>query len=139
MILLLITAAGEAFGDSPLKYSAKFDFRFANFLRADFKSLMNPIHTFNSAPEICKLQLDTNEDAETRELNGTKPILNLGSIPAALLEYESDTVFQWGHSLRDLTLLLRIGVRMEDFKQIDNQDRPENSYILNFMIDFWFK
>lgn len=138
MILLLITAAGEAFGDSPLKYQPKFDFRFGNFLRADFKSLMNPVHTLNIAPAIWKLQLNMNEDAETQESNGTKPILNLGSIPAALLKYESDTVLQWGHTLRDLTLLLRIGVRIEDFKQIDNQDKPENSYILNFMVDFWF-
>ena len=139
IILLLITAADKTFGESPLKYDSKLNFRFADFLSADFKYLSNPIYTLNRVPQIWELQLDMNKDAEIQGLNGTKPVLNLGSIPEALLKYQSDTVLQWGHTLRDITLLLRIGIGMEDFKPIDNQDKPENSYILNFMIDFWFK
>ena len=139
LILLLITGAEKAFGESPLKYPGKLDFRFADFLSVDFKSLSNPVDSLNRVPQIWKLKLDMNKAAENQELNGMKPILNLGSIPKALLEYQSDTVLQWGYTLRDLILLLRIGVRIEDFDHIENPNKPENTYILNFMIDFWFK
>jgi len=139
LILLFIVGAGQASGQNPIKYPGKLDIKFIDFRSLDFMSLYNPVDTFNKVPKIWKLQLNVNKDAENQEFNGTKPILNLGSIPEALLKHQSDTLLQWGHTLGDLILILRIGVRIEDFEHIDIQNKPDNTYILNFIIDFWFK
>ena len=72
-------------------------------------------------------------------------MLNLGSIPEVLLRYPSDTVLQWGYSFKDLVLLLRFGVKAEDFDYLEFQTPRDNNYLLdlnlnfNFLIDFWFK
>jgi hypothetical protein len=61
------------------------------------------------------------------------------------LKYQSDAVLQWGYTLHDSILLLRIGVKAEDLKHIDFQTRRENNDLLNlhlnfnFLIDFWFR
>jgi hypothetical protein len=91
------------------------------------------------------LQLENYQGAENRPPAGIKPILNLGTFPDVLLKYQSDTVIQWGYTLHDLTLSLRIGVKAADFNYLDFQTRRENNTLLNvnlnfnFLIDFWFK
>lgn len=145
VILLLFTVAGKAFGENPKNYSGKLDIKFIDFLGADFKFLYNSIEPFSKVSQIWKLQPDNNQGTENRKRAGTKPILTLGSIPEALLKYQSDAVLQWGYTLHDSILLLRIGVKAEDLKYIDFQPRRENNDLLNlhlnfnFLIDFWFK
>jgi hypothetical protein len=92
-----------------------------------------------------RLQLEKDKRIANQDSSGPKPMLNLGSIPEVLLKYQSDTVLQWGYSFKDLILLLRLGVKSEDFKDLEFQTRRENNYLsnlnlnFNFLIDFWFK
>jgi hypothetical protein len=140
-ILLLMTGPGKAFGENPLNYPGKIDIKFPDFFAENSKSLFAPIDVLSKASYIRKLQFDINKGTESQEFTGTKFILHLGSIPKVLLNSQPDTVIQWGHNLRDLFLLLSIGVNMQDFNYLDIQRRRENNYIyhFNFLIDFWFK
>ena len=143
-ILLLIAGAEQTFGENPLNYPRKLDIRFIDFLSVNFVSPYNPVDTFDKVSQIWKLQSE-NIKIESQDWSRGRPILNLGSVPEVLLKYQSDTVLQWGYSFRDLFLLLRIGVKAEDFNYLDLQPRREINYPFNlnlnfnFLIDFWFK
>jgi hypothetical protein len=145
LILLLIAGAGQAFGENPIKYPGKLDIKFMDFRSVDFISLYNPVDTLSKVSQIWKLQLQMDKRIENQDWSGPRPMLNLGSIPEVLLKYQSDTVLQWGYSFKDLILLLRFGVKAEDFNYLDFQTRRENNTLLNvdlnfnFLIDFWFK
>ena len=140
-ILLLFTGAKEAFGENLLNYPGPLEIKLVDFLRSDLRLAYN----FSKASQIWKLQLENYQGAKNRQPTGIKPILNLGTFPDVLLKYQSDTVIQWGYTLHDLTLSLRIGVKAEDFNYLDFQTRRENNTLLNvnlnfnFLIDFWFK
>jgi len=144
-ILLFVVGAGQAFGENPIKYPGKLDIKFIDFRSLNFTSLYNPVDTVGKVSQIMRLQLEMDKRIENRDWSGPKPMLNLGSIPEVLLRYQSDTVLQWGYSFKDLILLLRFGVKAEDFNYLDFQTRRENNYLLNvnlncnFLIDFWFK
>ena len=144
-ILLLIAGAGQAFGENPIKYPGKFDIKFIDFRSVYLMSLYNPVDTLGKVSQIWKLQLETDQRIEKQDWPGPRPMLNLGSIPEVLLKNQSDTVLQWGYSFKDLILLLRFGVKAEDFDYLDFQTRRENNTLLNvnlncnFLIDFWFK
>ena len=141
LILLLFTGAKEAFGENLLNYPGPLEIKLVNFLRSDLRLAYN----LSKASQIWKLQLENYQGAENRQPTEIKPILNLGTFPDVLLKYQSDTVIQWGYTLHDLTLLLRIGVKAQDFNYLDFQTRRENNTLLNvnlnfnFLIDFWFK
>ncbi len=141
----MIAGAGQAFGENPIKYLGKLDIKFIDFLSVDFMSLYNPVDTLGKVSQIWKLQLEMDKRIEKQDWSGPRPMLNLGSIPEVLLKYQSDTVLQWGYSFKDLILLLRFGVKAEDFNYLDFQTRRENNTLLNvnlnfnFLIDFWFK
>jgi hypothetical protein len=139
-ILLLIIGVGKAFGENPLSYPGKLDIKFADFFIENSKTLLTPVDTLK-ASYIRTLQFDISRRTENKEFTGTKFILHLGSIPEVLLDYQPDTVIQWGYNLRDLFLLLSIGVNTQDLNYLDFQRRRENNYIyhFNFLIDFWFK
>jgi hypothetical protein len=145
LILLFVFGAGQAFGDNPIKYPGKLDIKFVDLLSVDFMSLYNPADTLSKVSQIMRLQLEMDKRIENQDWSGPRPMLNLGSIPEVLLRYQSDTLLQWGYSFKDLILLLRFGVKAEDFKYLDFQTRQENNYLLNvnlnfnFLIDFWFK
>jgi len=145
LILLLTVGAGQAFGENPIKYPGKLDIKFIDFRSLDFTSLYNPVDTVGKVSQILRLQLEMEKRIENQDCSGPRPILNLGSIPEVLLRYQSDTVLQWGYSFKDLILLLRFGVKAEDFNYLDFQTRRENNYLLDvnlnfkFLIDFWFK
>jgi hypothetical protein len=143
-ILLLTTGAEQVFGENPIKYTGKLHIKFSDSLNVNFTSLNNPVDTFDTVSRIWKLQTE-NKGIENQDGLRARPILNLGSVPDVLLKYQSDTVLQWGYSFRDLILLLRIGVKAEDFNYLDFQPRRENNDLLNlhlnfnFLIDFWFR
>jgi hypothetical protein len=145
LILLLTIGAGQAFGENPIKYPGKLDIKFIDFRSLDFLSLYNPVDTVGKVSHLMRLQLETDKRIANQDSSGPKPMLNLGSIPEVLLKYQSDTVLQWGYSFKDLILLLRLGVKSEDFKDLEFQTRRENNYLsnlnlnFNFLIDFWFK
>jgi hypothetical protein len=145
LTLLMIAGAGQAFGENPIKYLGKLDIKFVDLLSVDFMSLYNPVDTLGKVSQIWKLQLEMDKRIEKQDWSGPRPMLNLGSIPEVLLKYQSDTVLQWGYSFKDLILLLRFGVKAEDFNYLDFQTRRENNTLLNvnlnfnFLIDFWFK
>jgi hypothetical protein len=145
LILLLIVGAGQAFGENPIKYPGKLDIKFIDFRSVDFMSLYNPVDTLSKLSQIWKLQIEMEKRIEKQDGSEPRPMLTLGSIPEVLLKYQSDTVLQWGHSFNDLILLLRFGVKAEDFTYLDCQPRPENNDLFNlnlnfnFLIDFWFK
>jgi hypothetical protein len=145
LILLLLTGARQTLAENPTRYPGKLEVKFTEILSADFKYLYNPVNTLNRVTQFWKLHLDPNKDIENQKRTGTKAILNLGSIPDVLLKYQSDTVFQWGYTLRDLILLLRIAVKTEGLDSFDFRAQRENNYLLNlnlnfnFLIDFWFK
>ena len=144
LILLLLAGARQALAENPTTYPGKLDVKFTQILSADFKDLYHPIDTFNRVTQVWKLHLDPNKDIENQHRTGTKPILHLGSIPEILLKYQSDTVFQWGYTLRDLILLLRVAVKAEALDSFDFRAQREANYLLNlnlnfnFLIDFWF-
>jgi hypothetical protein len=145
LILLLTIGAEQAFGENPIKYPGKLDIKFIDFRSLDFLSLYNPVDTVGKVSHLMRLQLETDKRIANQDSSGPKPMLNLGSIPEVLLKYQSDTVLQWGYSFKDLILLLRLGVKSEDFKDLEFQTRRENNYLsnlnlnFNFLIDFWFK
>jgi hypothetical protein len=145
LILLLTIGAGQAFGEDPIKYPGKLDIKFIDFRSLDFISLYNPADTVAKVSHLMRLQLEVDQRIENQDSPGPKPILNLGSIPEVLLRYQSDAVLQWGYSFKDLILLLRFGVKAEDFNYLEFQTRRENNYLsnlnlnFNFLIDFWFK
>ena len=145
LILLFVFGAGQAFGENPIKYPGKLDINSIDFRSLDFVSLYNPVDTVTKVSHIIRSQLEVDKRTENQDWSGSRPMLNLGSIPEVLLRYQSDTVLQWGHSFKDLVLLLRFGVKAEDFKYLEFQTRPDNNYLLdlnlnfNFLIDFWFK
>jgi len=145
LILLLTVGAGQAFGENPIKYPGKLDIKFTDFRSLDFISLYNPVDTVSKVSHLMRLQLEMDKRIEKQDSPGPKPILHLGSIPEVLLRVQSDTVLQWGHSFKDLILLLRFGVKAEDFYYLELQTRRENNYLsnlnlnFNFLIDFWFK
>lgn len=145
LILLLTVGAGQAFAENPIKYPGKLDIKFIDFRSLDFMSLYNPVDTVAKVSQIMRLQLEMDKRIENQNWSGPRPMLNLGSIPEVLLRYQSDTVLQWGYSFKDLILLLKFGVKAEDFNYLDLQTRRENNYLLNvnlnfnFLIDFWFK
>jgi hypothetical protein len=145
LILLFIVGAGQAFGENPIRYPGKLDIKLTDFRSIDFMSLYNPVDTVGKLSQIIRLQLKMDERIQNRNWSGPRPILNLGSIPEVLLTYQSDTLFQWGYSFKDLILSLRFGVRADDFNYFDFQTRRENNDPLNvnlnfnFLIDFWFK
>ena len=145
LILLFIFGAGQACGENPVKYPGKFDVKFLDFRSLDFMSLYNPVDTVAKVSQMMRLRLEMDKRIENQEWSGSRPILNLGSIPEVLLNYQSDTVLQWGYSFKDLVLLLRFGVKAEDFNFLDFQTRRDNNDLLNlnlnfnFLIDFWFK
>jgi len=145
LILLFIVGAGQAFGENPIKYPGKLDVRFIDFRSLDFISLYNPVDAVGKVSHIMRLQLEMDKRIENQDWSGPRPMFNLGSIPEVLLRYQSDTVLQWGYSFKDLILLLRFGVKAEDFNYLDFQTRRENNDLLNvnlnfkFLIDFWFK
>jgi len=145
LILLLTIGAGQAFGEDPIKYPGKLDIKFIDFRSLDFISLYNPVDTVAKVSHLMRLQLEMDKRIENQDSPGPKPILNLGSIPEVLLRYQSDAVLQWGYSFKDLILLLRFGVKAEDFNYLEFQTRRENNYLsnlnlnFNFLIDFWFK
>jgi hypothetical protein len=148
LILLLIAWATQAFGENPIKYPGKLEIKFIDFRSLNFMSLYHPpLDAVGRVSQIMRLQSDLDMDKRIAHQDGSgpKPILNLGSIPEVLLRYQSDTVLQWGYSFKDLILLLRFGVKAEDFKSLDFEPRPENNSLFNlnlnfnFLIDFWFK
>ena len=145
LILLFVFGGGQAFAENPIKYPEKLDIKFIDFRSLDFMSLYNPVDTVGKVSQIMRFQLGMDKRIENQDRSGPRPILNLGSIPEVLLRYQSDTVLQWGYSFKDLILLLRFGVKAEDFNYLDFQTRRENNYLLdvnlnfNFLIDFWFK
>jgi hypothetical protein len=145
LILLFVFGAGQAFGENPIKYPGKLDIKFIDFRSLDFTSLYNPIDTVSKVSQIMRLQLEMDKRIENQDWSGPRPMLNLGSIPEVLLRYQSDTVLQWGYSFKDLILLLRFGVKAEDFNYLAFQTRRENNTLLNvnlnfnFLIDFWFE
>ena len=145
LILLLTVGAGQAFGENPIKYPGKLDIKFIDFRSLDFMSLYNPVDTVSKVSQIMRLQLEMDKRIENQDGPGPRLMLNLGSIPEVLLRYQSDTVLQWGYPFKDLIILLRFGVKAEDFNYLDFQTRRDNNYLLNvnlnfnFLIDFWFK
>ena len=143
LVLLLTVGADQAFGENPIKYPGKLDIKFTDFRSLDFMSLYNPVNTLGKVSQIMRFQLEMDKRIENQAWAGPRPMLNLGSIPEVLLRYQSDTVLQWGYTFKDSILLLRFGVKAEDFNYLDFQPRPENSspfhLNLNFLIDFWFK
>jgi len=145
LILLFIAGAGQAFGQNPIIYPGKLDIKLIDFRSVDFISFYTPVDTLGKVSQIWKLQLEKDKSIEKQNRLGPRPMLNLGSIPDVLLKYQSDTVLQWGYSFKDLILLLRLGVKAEDFNYLDFQPRLENNYLFNlnlnfnFLIDFWFK
>jgi hypothetical protein len=145
LILLFVFGAGQAFGENPIEYPGKLDINSIHFRSLDFVSLYNPVDTVTKVSHIIRSQLEVDKRTANQDWSGSRPMLNLGSIPEVLLRYQSDTVLQWGHSFKDLVLLLRFGVKAEDFKYLEFQTRPDNNYLLdlnlnfNFLIDFWFK
>jgi hypothetical protein len=145
VILLFIFGAGQAFGENPIKYPGKLDIKFMDFRSLDFLSLYNPVDAVGKVSHLMGLQLEIDKRTENQDSSGPRPMLHLGSIPEVLLRYQSDTVLQWGHSFKDLILLLRFGVKAVDFNGLEFQTRRENNYLwnlnfnFNFLIDFWFK
>jgi hypothetical protein len=145
LILLLLAGTQQALAENPTRYPGKLDVKFTEILSADFRHFRHPVDTLNRVTQVWKLHLDPNKDIDNRHQTGTKPILHLGSIPEVLLNYQSDTVFQWGYTLRDLILLLRIAVKAEGVDSFDFRAPRENNYLMNlnlnfnFLIDFWFK
>ena len=145
LILLLTVGAEQAFAENPIKYPGKLDIKFIDFRSLDFISLYNPVDTVAKVSQIMRLQSEMDKRIENQDWSGLRPMLNLGSIPEVLLRYQSDTILQWGYSFKDLILLLRFGVKAEDFNYLDFQTRRDNNYLLNanpnfnFLIDFWFK
>ncbi len=145
LILLLMTGVGQAFGENLIKYPHKLDVKFIDFSSVDFKPLYQPGNPFEKISQVWKLQLDMNKRADNQRWMGTKPILHFGSIPEVMLKYQPDTVVQWGHTLRDLILLMRIDVKADNFTRLDISSRHENNNFLlsnlnfNFLVDFWFK
>jgi len=145
LILLLALGADQAFGENPIKYPGKLDLKFIGFRSLDFMSLYSPVDTVGKVSQIMRLPLEMDKRIENQTWSGPRPMLNLGSIPEVLLRYQSDTVLQWGYSFKDLILLLRFGVKAEDFNYLDFQSLRENNTLLNanlnfnFLIDFWFK
>ena len=145
LILLFIFGAGQAFGENPIKYPGKLDIKFIDFRSLDLVSLYNPVDAVTKLSQLIRLQLEMDKGIENQDWSGSRPILNLGSIPEVLLRYPSDTVLQWGYSFKDLVLLLRFGVKAEDFDYLEFQTPRDNNYLLdlnlnfNFLIDFWFK
>jgi hypothetical protein len=144
LILLLTTRAEQVFGENPIKYPGKLDIKFSDSVKANFMSSYNPVDTFDTVSQMWKLQSE-NERIGNQHGSRARPILNLGSVPDVLLKYQKDAVIQWGCSFRDLILLLRFGVKAEDFNYLDFQFRRENDHLiyrnlnLNFLIDFWLK
>jgi hypothetical protein len=144
LILLLTFGAAQAFAENPIKYPGKLDLKFTDFRSLDFMSLYNPVDTVGKVSQIMRLQLEMDKRTENQDWSGPRPMLNLGSIPEVLLRYQSDTVLQWGYSFKDLILLLRFGVKAEDFNYLNFQSPRENDTLLNvnlnfnFLIDFWF-
>ncbi len=144
-ILLFILGAGQAFGENPIKYPGKLDINFMDFRSLDFLSLYNPVDTVGRVSHVMRLQLEIDKRTESQDPSRPRSALNLGSIPEVLLRYQSDTVLQWGYSFKDLVLLLRFGLKTEDFNDLEFQTRRENNYLwnpnfnFNFLIDFWFK
>ena len=145
LILLLTFGAAQAFGENPIKYPGKLDLKFIDFRSLDFTSLYNPVDTVGKVSQIMRLQLEMDKRTENQDWSGPRPMLNLGSIPEVLLRYQSDTVLQWGYSFKDLILLLRFGVKAEDFNYLNFQSLQENNTLsnvnlnFNFLIDLWFK
>jgi hypothetical protein len=143
--LLLTVGAEQAFCENPIKYPGKLDIKVIDFRSLDFMSLYNPVDTVSKVSQKMRLRLEMDKRGEGQDWSGPRPMLTLGSIPEVLLRYQSDTVLQWGYSFKDLILLLRFGVRAEDFNYLDFQIRRENNDLLNanlnfnFLIDFWFK
>jgi hypothetical protein len=135
----LIAGPGTAFGQNQLKDPEKISLKLMDYLIADFKLLFPPIETFNRIGQTWKTQLNMSKPVEKQEWVGTKPILNLGSIPEAPLKYQPDTLLQWGYTLGSSVLLLRFGAKTEDLEHTDLQNRQDNVYTLNFLVDFWFK
>jgi hypothetical protein len=144
LILLSTTGAEQVFGENPIKYPGKLDIKFSDSLSANLMSLYHPVDTFDLVSRIWKLQLE-NQRIDNQDGSRARSILNLGSVPDASLKYQSDAVLQWGYSFRGLFLLLRIGVKVEDFNYLDFQPRRENNHPIyqnlnpNFLIDFWLK
>jgi hypothetical protein len=145
LILLFVFWVGQAFGESLIKYPGKLDIKFIDFRGLDFTSLYNPVDAVGKVTQIMRLQLQMDKTVENQDWPAPRPLLNLGAIPEALLRYPSDTVLQWGYSFKDLILLLRFGVKAEDFNYLDFETRPENNspfnlnLNFNFLIDLWFK
>jgi hypothetical protein len=139
LVLALITWAGKAFGENDFKNPGKTNFKLMDHLFADFKFMFYPIETLNRMSQTWTFQLNMSKPAENEEWVGAKPILNLGYVPEGPLRYQPDTLFQWGYTLGSSVLLLRFGAKTEDLEQIDSQSERDNTYILNFLIDFWFK
>jgi hypothetical protein len=135
----LIAGPGTAFGQNHLKNPEKTSLKLMDHLIADFKLVFPPIETLNRISQTWKFQLNTSKTAENQEWVGTKPILNLGSIPEAPLKYQPDTLFQWGYTLGSSVLLLRFGAKTEELEHTESQNRRDSAYTLNFLIDLWFK
>ncbi len=144
-ILFLMTGVGQAFGENLIKYPSKLNVKFADFSSIDFKPLYQPVNPFEKISQVWKLQLDMNKRADHQRWMGTKPILHFGSIPDVMLKYQPDTVVQWGHTLRDLILLMRIDVKADNLTRQDISPRHENNNFFlaklnfSFLVDFWFK
>ncbi len=145
LILLLVIAAEQAFGEDLKRYPGKLDIKFIDLRGLDFMSLYNPVDTVSKVSQVMRLQLEMGKKIDNQDWSGPRPMLNLGSIPEVLLKYQSDTVLQWGYSFKDLILSLRIGAKAEDLNYLDFEFRPENHFLFNlnlnfnFLIDLWFK
>jgi hypothetical protein len=145
LFLLLMTGVGQAFGENLIKYPEKLDIKLIDLSRVDFRSLYHPVYRLDKISQVWKLHLDMNKGAENQGQMGTKPILNFGSIPEVMFKYQPDTVVQWGHTLRDLILLMRIDVKADNLPRLDMSPRHENNNFFlanlnfNFLVDFWFK
>jgi len=145
LILFLMTGVGQAFGENLIKYRSKLNVKFTDFSSVDFKPLYQPGNPFDKISQVWKLQLDVNKRAGNQGWMRTKPPLYFGSIPEVMLKYQPDTVVQWGHTLRDLILLMRIDVKADNLTRQDISPRHENNNIFlanlnfSFLVDFWFK
>lgn len=144
-MLLLIFGSGEVLGQHPTKYPGTLDIESADFENNHFIFLYHPVDMLSKFSQKLKIQLEMDQMIKNQRWSGPRPILNLGSVPEVLLKYQPDTVLQWGYTFRDLFLLLRLCIRVEDFNPLHLKPRQEDyspfdlNLNFNFLIDFWFK
>ncbi len=145
LLLLLTVGATEALGENPSPSARTLDIELTDSGRIGLLSIYERLDMVGKFSQIWKLKLDAGKTIKNQNGARARPALTLGAFSDALLNYQPDTILQWGHSFRNLILSLRFGVKADGLNEVNFKHGSEVNDLFNlnlnfnFLIDVWFK